>query len=552
MDQIQVLHSLGVYKTLVEDTWGVMKSDQIMARIWDHDHTVWQDNPEEITNRLGWLHVPHLMLDQVDELQRFAQEIISEGFQKAVLLGMGGSSLAPEVFQEIFGPAPGFLDLEVLDTTDPDAIRTLANELDLNRTLFIVATKSGGTVETLSLFKYFYNIVGENLGLENAGSHFIAITDPGSRLENLAEQHGFRKTFKNDPNIGGRFSALSYFGLVPASLLGVDLDLLLQNSLEGLCSCESCDCALDENNYAAEVGGIIGGLAKIGRDKLTFVISPEIESFGNWVEQLIAESTGKQGTGIVPIVGEPVGDPEQYGDDRLFIYLRLGEDQPLDKQVQRLAEAGQPVVWIQLEDLYGLGGQFFLWELATAVAGHLLGINPFDQPNVESAKIRAREMVSAYQETGTLPKGKTTPITLKTMEDFITKSVQSGSYLAIQAYLNPTSDIQAALQALRMQLGERFKLPTTLGFGPRFLHSTGQLHKGDAGKGVFIQFISLTGEDLPIPDQAGEPGSSMGFGVLKNAQALGDAGALEEAGRKIICFDLGKSPQHELQSLNKD
>jgi glucose-6-phosphate isomerase len=549
MDQIKLLHSLGDYQTEVEDTWGIMKSDRILARIWDHDHTVWQDSPEEISNRLGWLHIPHLMLDQVEELQLFAQELVKEGFQQALLLGMGGSSLAPEVFQEIFGSAPGFLDLEVLDTTDPDAIRTTARGLDLEKTIFIVATKSGGTVETLSLFKYFYNLVGENLGWERSGAHFIAITDPGSRLVKLAEEYRFRKTFLNDPDIGGRYSALSYFGLVPAALLGLDLRRLLENSLKGLCGCESCDCAIDENNYAAQLGGILGVLAREGKDKLTFLISPKIGSFGTWVEQLIAESTGKAGIGILPVVGESPGDSEIYGDDRLFIYIRLGEDLTHDQQVQALAEAGQPVVWLQLDESYDLGSQFFLWELATAVAGHLLGINPFDQPNVESAKVRAREMVAAYQENGELPEGDISNFSSEALDDFLGQSIQPGSYIALQAFLQPTPEIKEALEGLRLKLRNRYQLATTLGFGPRFLHSTGQLHKGDAGKGVFVQFTNTVEKDLPIPDQAGEPSSSISFGVLKNAQALGDAQALEEAGRQVIRFDLGQTPLQELQKL---
>jgi glucose-6-phosphate isomerase len=549
MDQIKLLHNLGDFQTAVEDTWGAMKSDRIMARIWDHDHTVWQNSPEEISNRLGWLHTPHLMLDQVKDLHGFTQELLQEGFQKALLLGMGGSSLAPEVFQDIFGSTPGFLELEVLDTTDPDAIRTTASGLDLERTIFIVATKSGGTVETLSLFKYFYNLVGNQVGWENVGAQFIAITDPGSKLVDLAQKHKFRRAFLNDPDIGGRYSALSYFGLVPAAMIGMDLVHLLEGSLTDLCSCESCDCAIDENNYAAQLGGILGVLAREGRDKLTFLISPEIDSFGTWVEQLIAESTGKAGTGILPVVGEPVADPATYGDDRLFIYLRLGEDQTHEKLVKALVEAGQPVVWLQLNEPYDLGGQFFLWELATAVASHLLGINPFDQPNVESAKIRAREMVAAYQENGELPQGDTGVLSKETLEDFLNQAIQPGSYLSLQAYLNPTKEIEAALQGLRMQLGKRFKIPTTLGFGPRFLHSTGQLHKGDAGRGVFLQLINTVAEDLPIPDQAGEPDSSIGFGVLKAAQALGDFQALEEAGRQVISYDLGLTPAQELQKL---
>ena len=549
MDHITLQHSLGEQQTLVEDTWERMKSDRIMARIWDHDYTVWQDSPEEISNRLDWLHIQHRMLAEVDHLHLFAQGLLQEGFHKALLLGMGGSSLAPEVFREIFGVAPGFLDLEVLDTTDPDTIQEATSALELENTVFIVATKSGGTVETLSLFKYFYNLIGEELGWEQAGEHFIAITDPGSKLVKLAEEHGFRKIFLNEPNIGGRYSALSYFGLVPAALLGMDLKQLLVRSLEGLCSCENCDCPSDESNYAAQLGGILGALTRGGHDKLTFLISPEIEAFGNWVEQLIAESTGKEGTGILPVVGEIPGKPEVYGDNRLFVYMRLGEDLTYDPAVKALADAGYPLVWLQLEDIYDIGRQFFLWELATAVAGHVLGINPFDQPNVESAKIRARDMVAAYQESGELPEGDPAQLSADILEEFLRQAIQPGSYLALQAFLQPTPEIKEALEELRLILRDRYQLATTLGFGPRFLHSTGQLHKGDAGKGVFIQFTGQAKQDLPIPDQAGEPESSISFGILKQAQALGDAQALEEAGRQLIRFDLGQTPLQNLQQL---
>jgi transaldolase / glucose-6-phosphate isomerase len=545
----QIFISMGDYRAKIEKAFWDLEDNKIMTRIWDHDYTVWKPDPKEISNRLGWLHSPHAMLEEVARLEDLASDLQAEGFTRAVLLGMGGSSLAPEVLRETFGVQAGYLDLFVLDSTDPDAIRALESKLTVPETVFIVATKSGGTVETLSFFKFFYNLVLDSAGLQDAGKQFIAITDPGSKLEQLARQYQFRSTFLNDPNIGGRYSALSFFGLVPAALLGIDLETLLASSLTGLCSCESCDCAMDENNYGVQLGAVLGILAQEGRDKLTLVTSREISSFGNWVEQLIAESTGKEGTGILPVVGENITTPDQYLNDRVFVYLKLEDDLSQDAAINKLIEAGYPVIWIQLADHYDLGGQFFLWELATAIAGHILKINPFDQPNVESSKILARKMVAEYQETGKLPGGEFSNPDPAVLDRFLDESILPGSYLSLQAYLQPTPEIEQALQTLRQKLRDKYKIATTLGFGPRFLHSTGQLHKGDGGKGVFIQFISHSEHDLPIPDQAGKPASRIGFGILKSAQAEGDARALQEGNRKIIRFDLGLDPLEKLRDF---
>jgi len=545
----QIFISMGDYRAKIEKAFWDLEDNKIMTRIWDHDYTVWKPDPKEISNRLGWLHSPHAMLEEVARLEDLASDLQAEGFTRAVLLGMGGSSLAPEVLRETFGVQAGYLDLFVLDSTDPDAIRALESKLTVPETVFIVATKSGGTVETLSFFKFFYNLVLDSAGLQDAGKQFIAITDPGSKLEQLARQYQFRSTFLNDPNIGGRYSALSFFGLVPAALLGIDLETLLASSLTGLCSCESCDCAMDENNYGVQLGAVLGILAQEGRDKLTMVTSREISSFGNWVEQLIAESTGKEGTGILPVVGENITTPDQYLNDRVFVYLKLEDDLSQDAAINKLIEAGYPVIWIQLADHYDLGGQFFLWELATAIAGHILKINPFDQPNVESSKILARKMVAEYQETGKLPGGEFSNPDPAVLDRFLDESILPGSYLSLQAYLQPTPEIEQALQTLRQKLRDKYKIATTLGFGPRFLHSTGQLHKGDGGKGVFIQFISHSEHDLPIPDQAGKPASRIGFGILKSAQAEGDARALQEGNRKIIRFDLGLDPLEKLRDF---
>jgi transaldolase/glucose-6-phosphate isomerase len=399
-DPVFLSANLGEYQSAVDQALQEMSSQQVIERIWKHDHTLWKPEPDEIDNRLGWLHIVETSRKSLPELAELVAVLQGDGFTQALLLGMGGSSLAPEVFRKIFGVQDGYLDLAVLDTTDPDAIAAQANKLDLAKTVFIVSTKSSGTVETLSLFKYFYNQVSAEVGAEQAGSHFIAITDAGSQLDQIASRYNFRQTFRNNPNIGGRYSALSFFGLVPAAIIGVDLERLITNAAKMVLNSKA---PAAESNLAAQLGAILGELAKTGRDKVTFVSSPEIASLGDWIEQLLAESTGKEGKGILPVVGEQLSDPKVYGSDRLFVYLTLSGDSPQDALVAELENAGHPLVKIQLNDLDDLGGQFFLWELGTAVAGHLLEINPFDQPNVESAKILAREMVSAYQQSGELP-----------------------------------------------------------------------------------------------------------------------------------------------------
>ncbi len=574
--------SLGAYQATVDRALADLKANDVIRRIWAHDHTVWKPEPTEITNRLGWLHTAEVMSDNLGRLEELVEAVRADGYTHALLLGMGGSSLAPEVFSKTFGSKAGYLHLAVLDSTDPGAVLTYAESLDLAKTLFIVSTKSGGTVETLSFFKFFYNRVAETLGAEQAGQHFIAITDPGSKLADLAEQYNFRATFLNDPNIGGRYSALSYFGLVPAALIGIDLETLLNRAMTAACNCEGCNCPVEGDNNGGRLGVVMGELAKAGRDKVTLITSPAISSFGDWVEQLIAESTGKEGKGIVPVVGEPVESPDVYSDDRLFVYLQLEGDETHDVAIQALAvadpgsevedprseadrayrEAGHPVVRLYLKDLYDLGGQFFLWEMATAVAGSRIDINPFDQPNVEAAKVLARNMVATYQKEGKLP--QLTPSLQRdniivygdvkadtpgeALKAFLGQA-QTGAYVALQAYIQPTAEADEALLALRTKLRDQTKLPTTAGYGPRFLHSTGQLHKGDAGKGLFIQITADDHQDTPIPDEAGSSDSSITFGVLKTAQALGDRQALLDNGRQVIRFHLGSTVAIGLQQL---
>jgi glucose-6-phosphate isomerase len=570
---------LGPYQAAVDAALAEMTRNRVVARVWAHDYTVWKPEPTEISNRLGWLHAPEAMRQNVDRLTALTEAVRAEGYTDALLLGMGGSSLAPEVFRKTFGVADGYLDLAVLDSTDPGAVLAHAERLDLAHTLFIVSSKSGGTVETLSQFKFFYNRVAEAVGADRAGEHFIAITDPGSNLAALADRYHFRATFLNDPTIGGRYSALSYFGLVPAALVGVDVPRLLDRALAAARDCGSPSLTMQRSrgaevqgskgaevdNPGAWLGAILGELTRAGRDKVTFVISPAIASFGDWVEQLIAESTGKEGRGILPVVGENLPEslcpecngPEcnegsklsgRYGDDRLFIHLRLDGDETHTAALAALAAAGHPVVRLRWHDRYDLGGHFFVWGMATAIASHRLGINPFDQPNVEAAKVRAQEMVAAYIKTGTLPGGESAPLTAAALDEFLGQA-RPGDYVALQAYLPPTRETDAALQELRTRLRDRLRLATTVGYGPRFLHSTGQLHKGDAGNGLFIQFTADDLRDVPIPDAAGSPASSITFGVLKAAQILGDQRALLDAGRRVIRFHLGADPVGGLKQL---
>ncbi len=546
MDGFDDLERLGSYRRGVERTLRKMAADDVLSRIWEHDHTVWKPDPAGISNRLGWLRIAEAIREQLPRVHKLVEEIRVEGYTSALLMGMGGSSLAPQVFRRTFGVKEGHLDLAVLDSTDPEAVLDHAEGLDPARTLFIVATKSGTTVETLSFFKYFYTRVVDTLGQAAAGDHFVAITDPGSRLDDLAGQLGFRDTFRNDPDIGGRYSALSFFGLVPAVLTGIDVEKILDRALSMMARCGP-DVSAGENP-AALLGAALGHLAGAGRDKATLVLSAPVAGFGDWAEQLIAESTGKEGRGILPVVGEPLGEPEAYGDDRLFVHLRLDGDGTHDAALRELEEAGHPVIRLDLQDRFDLGGQFFLWELATAVAGHIMGINPFDQPDVEAAKVLARRMVAAYQEKGHLPEGESNPAGAEALNKFLSNAA-GGDYIALQAYLRPTAEADAALAALRLRLRDRYRLATTVGYGPRFLHSTGQLHKGDAGRGLFVQFISESLQDVPIPDQAGSRESSITFGVLKLAQALGDRRALQEAGRRVLTFRLGEDSAGRLEQL---
>lgn len=533
------------FQTLLLSGMDELIQEDISSRIWKKDHTVWKPDPQEITNRLGWLTIADRMKEALPRLERLADEVRRAGIEKVYLLGMGGSSLAPEVFSKTF--PGGEISLEVVDSTHPDYLNALRDRITPETTLFLVATKSGSTVETLSFFKTFYNLMMERVGEDQAGKHFIGITDPGSRLEDLAEAYQFRDLFLNDPEIGGRYSVLSYFGLVPARLLGIDVEQLLDAART-----MSERCRMDPSagqNPGVLLGNALGVLAANGRDKVTFFSSPEIASFPNWTEQLLAESTGKEGRGILPVVEKAPGAPDVYGNDRVFVFLSLGEEEAFAAAQDALEKTGQPVIRIEIDDTHQLGGQFFLWEMATAIAGYHLEINPFNQPNVESAKDKARGMMSAYQEHGQLPEGEMTSPDPDILDAFLNTHLESGSYLAVQAYLPPRDELTTALHRFQNLIRDRCQRTTTVGYGPRYLHSTGQLHKGDSGQGLFLQLISRPANDLEIPQKAGEASSSVSFGTLIHAQALGDAQALRDGGRNVLSFQLGDHPLDELELL---
>ncbi len=546
-----------------------LKADRVIARIWEHDHTVWKETSGEISNRLGWLHSHREMVNSFQSIHDLVEQVRAEGYARVLLLGMGGSSLAPEVFRRTFGIRNGYPDLDVLDSTDPGAVLDKEKRIDPHKTLFVVSTKSGSTVETISLMKYFYNKTLAAVGKKNCGRHFIAITDPGSGLEKTAKELNFRNIFLNDPDIGGRYSALSYFGLVPAALIGADLKQLLDNAGVMAVNAQASSCPLKGENTPAWLGAALGTTGNSGRDKITLILSSAIRSFGAWIEQLVAESTGKEGKGLLPVEGETVLAPEFYANDRLFVYFRLAGDETADAKVSSLTEAGHPVIRLDLEDKYNLGGEFFRWMMATAVAGWAMGINPFDQPNVESAKVLAREVVSAYQDKGELP-ALSPDLKIDGFEVYCgyaaedlqqvwrklfdeanpgENEAKGRSYVAIHAYLRPDPETDRLLQRLREKIQTIYRLAVTVGYGPRFLHSTGQLHKGDAGNGLFVQLTAGAPADLPIPDQPGGDRSSISFGLLKTAQALGDRQALLDAGRKVIRFHFDRDIQTAMDKL---
>jgi transaldolase/glucose-6-phosphate isomerase len=514
--------------------------EDVARRVWAKDETLWGGPGPEIGDRLGWLTISETMLESCGDLNEFAQACREDGLTDAVLLGMGGSSLGPEVIRRSFGDDAGGMRLHVLDSTDPGAVLATEQAIDLKSTLFIVSSKSGGTIETLSQFRYFYARASEALGADEAGKHFVAVTDPGTSLAELAREKGFLHTFVNDPEIGGRYSVLSYFGLVPAALMGVDVKALLERAQVAEQVCRHDDHS--SSNSGLWLGIAMGELAMHRRDKLTFVVEEPISSFGLWVEQLIAESTGKEGKGTLPVADEPLGAPESYGDDRVFVYLRDKDGGQLEARMTELAQAGHPVFTLYAEGPEDLGRIFFFAEFATAVAGWVLGINPFDQPNVQEAKDNTQKVLARYSEEGSLP--EVSDADDNGLRDLL-QQVEPPHYVAIMGYVQPSERFDEAIEGLRAALRNATKATTTFGYGPRFLHSTGQFHKGGPNTGVFLQLVHDGSDDVDIPE------AGYTFGTLKNAQATGDLETLKAHGLPAERVRLEGDPAEAVEALTR-
>lgn len=523
-------------------------------RIAERDATFWggdEAQAKSVANRLGWTDIAGRMRAHAEDIEAFAETVRADGFTDAVLLGMGGSSLAPEVLRRSIAPRAGYPHLHVLDTTDPATIGRVSAGIDPARTLFFVSSKSGGTIEVTSLFAYFHALV-EAAKPGRAGENFVAITDDGTQLHALAAKHRFRHTFVNPSDIGGRYSALSYFGAVPAAVAGIDVATLLAR---GAAAEER---AGTERSDALLLGALLGEMALAGRDKLTFIIAPEIAAFGLWAEQLIAESTGKLATGILPIDGEPYGAPRDYGADRLFLQVRseAGANGEGDAIAGALKAEGFPVAVVDIDDAYDLGGEFARWTFAVAVAGQVLGINPFDEPNVQESKDNTSRVLREFEEARTLdaaaagasgivaltPAGPVQGELAYAVAELVAAAPDDG-YVAITAYIEATAAADAAFAAMRRAIRDATHRATTLGYGPRFLHSTGQLHKGGPPKGAFLQITANDAGDLAIP------GRPYTFGQLKRAQAIGDFESLDAHGRPVLRVHLGDDIDEGLRVL---
>jgi transaldolase / glucose-6-phosphate isomerase len=548
---------------LAADSWDGARNTN---RLWSRDASLWTGADE--ARWLGWLTAPEDFDRELRHLQAFCAELRADGLRHLLLLGMGGSSLCPEVLAETFGQLPGGPKLHVLDSTVPAQVAAVERDVDLPRTLVIVASKSGSTLEPNIFHAYFYDRMVAAIGREAAGRHFVAITDPGSKLETVATRDGFRRIFTGVSSIGGRYSALSPFGLVPAAAMGLDLPRWQANAASMAAMCGPGKAARD--NPGVSLGLLLGICANHGLDKLTLIVSPRIYDLGAWLEQLIAESTGKNGRAVIPVDRETVAAPNVYSHDRVFAYVRLASapDDAQDAAVEALVAAGRPVVRLDVAEPYGLAGEFFRWEIATAVAGSVMGINPFDQPDVEASKIATRKLTSEFEATGTLspeaPALADDGMTFFTDEknaDALRRAasdptatawlkahlgrIGQGDYFVVLAYIAMNKAHEARLQNIRMQVRDALGVATCLGFGPRFLHSTGQAYKGGPSSGVFLQVTSDDAVDLPVP------GARYSFGVVKAAQARGDFQVLVERGRRALRVHLGADVEAGLTRLEQ-
>ncbi|MDQ1386556.1 MAG: glucose-6-phosphate isomerase [Acidobacteriaceae bacterium] len=536
-----------------------------MQRLWQRDASLWTGDDE--AKWLGWLDITEEQISHPVELRNLAKEVWSAGFKDALLLGMGGSSLCPEVLRMTFGKTPGYPNLHVLDSTDPAQVKEFENKIDIARSLFIVSSKSGSTLEPNIFKQYFFERAKQVVGADKAGSHFIAITDPDSKMQEVAEQDRFRHIFFGRSSIGGRYSALSNFGMVPAAVIGLDTKKFLDRTQEMVRACGSA--APVEENPGAVLGIILGTAAQSGRDKVTIITSADISDLGAWLEQLLAESTGKVGKGIIPVDRERIAAPEVYGTDRVFVYVHTehATDVVVDAKVAALEKAGHPVVRISMADVYDLGAEFFRWEIATAVAGSILGINAFNQPDVEASKIATRNLTSEYEKNGSLPAEKPvledSGVKLFTDEKnsfALAKAaagdkslagylkahlnrIRTGDYFAVLGYIQMNAEHEKSLQTIRHAVRDKKQVATCLGFGPRFLHSTGQAYKGGPNSGVFLQVTCDDALDLPVP------GQKYTFGVVKAAQARGDFQVLIDRGRRALRVHLGRDVNAGLATL---
>ena len=544
---------------LALDNWDAQRK---VARLWARDPSLWTDKGED--KWLGWLHIADEQLKTIKRFTNFAAEIKDSGFSHVLLLGMGGSSLCPEVLSKSFGRREGFPALQVLDSTDPAQVKSVEDRIDLANTLFIVSSKSGTTLEPNIFKQYFFERAQDAIG-DEAASRFVAVTDPGSKLREEAERENFRKIFLGVPSIGGRYSALSDFGLAPAAAMGIDVGNFLERTIPIV---RACGEAASRNNPGVILGAVLGSAHNAGRDKMTIISSPGIHDLGAWLEQLIAESTGKNGKGLIPVDREPAGSPDVYGDDRIFVYLRLesAPDTSQDAAIKKLVEAGQPMVMISVADVYNLGQEFFRWEIATAVAGSIIGINPFDQGDVEASKIATRKLTEEYERSGSLPaespffeaegiklfadqenaaalKDGVSEASLGAYLRAHLKRLGDKDYFAMLAYIEMNEAHEESLHLARVAVRDARRVATCLGFGPRFLHSTGQAYKGGPNTGVFLQITCDDEKDLPVP------GQKYTFGVVKAAQARGDLEVLNERGRRALRVHLGTDVQGGLRTL---
>jgi transaldolase/glucose-6-phosphate isomerase len=516
-------------RTLADWSSDAGRTGNKIARLWSKDASLWSGADE--SKWLGWLDIVEAQLSDAAKFAQFAQDVKERGFTHILLLGMGGSSLCPEVHALSFGKQDGFPELHVLDSTDPAQILAVESRVDLARTLFIVSSKSGSTLEPNIFKQYFFERAGRD------GSRFIAITDPGSKMQQVAEHDGFWRIFFGRPSIGGRYSALSDFGMIPAAGMGVDVPMFagLAQGMVQACSPAS---PVDRNPGVA-LGALLGSLALAGRDKVTIIASPRIHDLGAWLEQLIAESTGKIGKGLIPVDREPLGEPSVYGPDRVFVYERLenAPDPEQDRAVTALEVAGHPVARLSVPDVYHLGAEFFRWEIATAVAGSIIAVNPFDQPDVEATKIATKKLTSAFEESGSLPPEKDVvrigDSDVEARLRALFNLIRGGDYFGILAYIQMNGAHEETLQAARRKIRDSKRVATVLGFGPRFLHSTGQAYKGGPNTGVFLQITCDDAKDVAVP------GQKYTFGVVKAAQARGDLEVLRERGRRTLHIHLG-------------